>query len=205
MANDVVFRRINGRIVPIRRKKGETRTEKAVKGGVATALSAGVAAGSGRYASNVVLASATVEDAARTAEKAITKKVRAAATRFAKKTVPEQETLHFMAKEFQTKFKPSTEEAFRKAASLSKRSENLFKRRIIIRRAGAGIAGGLLGYGAVKGVEAATGKDLSRSDAGKVFEAAAIAGGALAGLAYYSRLGGRKAAIKKVASLLRRK
>ena len=215
---DVVFRRIHGRIIPIRKggasskpKKQSTdsRIANGGKSAAATVLGVSTALYSGKFAAIATEKAARImnkqHDATRATEKAVKLAAARAARKAAKAGAVEQGALGFMAKQHTLKFRPALEKKLTEAAWSARKSDFLFKSRLVIRRGGAGIAGALLGYAGIKGIEAATGKDASKSDIAKVVEFAVPLAAGIAATAYYGRFIGIKAGAKKAFSMFKSK
>jgi hypothetical protein len=216
---DVVFRRINGRIIPIR-KGGSPKTpakgidpqvKTAIVGAGLVAAGVGTALFAGRFASKMVLASARLEDISRAAAKGarvIIEKGRKAATKASSKSLtPWQPDLGFgtdTASEFV--FKPAQKEllnkfkrdAFRAGIASNAMFQNRQKVRAFGRIAGGAlVTGGLSNlYEGVKGKKPGTAETTANAVAGGIV-------GASVGLGYYSGLSGFKNAIKNLSKFSR--
>lgn len=177
---DVVFRRINGRIVPIR-KSGDTKTPgpgKKVdikKAAVGAAIAAtGVAGGiyAGRFAAKMVVSSALLENTARS----LSKQAKSALSQVGKSSA--QMSLPLKARKLATS-----------SIKTSTFSLALFRNRKVVRNLGIAAAGGLISAGGQEIYEAVTGKKPSVSTnviSGATGGAAAF----LVNAGYYKRLSG---------------
>lgn len=165
MSNDVVFRRVRGRIIPIRKtagaakpSPGRQRTTKAAAGAAMVGGGVATAGFAGRFAAKSVIAAAILENSARgtarSAQEVIAKMKRAALR--APKTVDQ---LEFGFKKA-VRLRPNAkfQKLNRKALIESVAAEKLFRSRKYIRSAGTAIGGAMIGVGLKKLYEAGTGK-----------------------------------------------
>ncbi len=209
---DVVFRRINGRVIPIR-KGGTSKTpEKSsnpdvkkiaigaavVGAGVATALFAG------KFASKMVIASAKFEDISRTAAKGartIITRARSAAKRAAtRNSTPWQPGLDLgdnAASEFV--FRPAQKELLkrykRQAFTAGIKSNTLFQNRQKVRSFGKVAGGALVTGGLNEMYEGATGEKAGLKETSINSVAGGVIGASV-GLGYYGGLSGFRNAFK---------
>lgn len=169
MSSDIVFRRINGHIVPIKRK-GTSPTIPRAKEAAAGAglIASGLAAGlySGKFAARATLAAAYAENTGRNAAKyarEIIRQAKGASIRAnAKKAAAPQMAFGF-AHVDDFVFKKGQKEAVMKASKVAMGStviaEKLFRNRKVIKGAGIAIGAGLIGAGIRKAYKGITGED----------------------------------------------
>lgn len=199
---DVVFRKVHGRIIPIR-KGGESRQVSAGKAAGAAVAGVAIGAKSGAIAADATHTAAKFINRAEDAVASLGRSVSRASRKLA--TVPaEQASLGFMGAGQRLRFKPRTDIVMAHSERLKAAAEVVHKNRFIIRSAGAAAAGGLLAYATLKGIQAATGKEPSKTTTAEAFRAAAITGAAIVGAAYYNRLGGAGAAVRHVVSVVKK-
>lgn len=203
--SDVVFRRINGRIVPIRKggvakSPKESRKVKATKAVAAVTTGTAVGYYSGGFAAAATRVAANMMNNQYNKDLRTKKAIKMATARAARKAIKagavEQGSLGFMASQTKMKFKPDLDRSILESARVHRQANRLFKGRLAIRSIGASVAGGLIGYGAVKGIEAISGKDASKGNIAKAFEVATPIAAGLVTAAYYSRFVGLRSGVK---------
>lgn len=191
MANDVTFRRINGRIVPIRKnpkqpviskpkKRAEIKGTEVAKG--IGQIAVGTAAGfySGKFAANTLRIAANYENYARSAFKA--------ANTLRQRIVKSSNSVPYEKLElFSRQATNKSASAFRAAAE----STRAFKLHRGARIFGTALAGGLIASGVRKTVKEVTGKEPNIAT-DVVSTAAGIAGGVATNAGFYKKLMGGK-------------